>query len=326
MLRIFPGLVGCILFSALVLGPALTSESWRDYFTDGAVFRFVLRNSFLDVYSVPFLPGFAYHPLDGGAIVNGSLWSLPFEFAFYSIVLVCGICRRLSAATAGVLLGLTLLSLTFGVLDGYGWFLSYFAAGMCLYFLRRAGSLSGRLAACAGVAVLAGFYGGLPWPFFPILGAYLVIYLAADAPFEIRGATRFGDLSYGIYLYGWPCEEIAARWLGGEPAWWQIFLVALPMAATLAWLSWHAVERPALRWKDVPIEGVRRRSGAAASLAYGAIALVFGIGKIFGLGAILPAALAMAGGAAVTALAARRPVAWPLTAILARAAAPQREG
>ena len=62
-------------------------------------------------------------------------------------------------------------------------------------------------------------------------------------------AARFGDLSYGIYIYGWPVEQGVVWLLGGRAAWWQVFLLALPAAAALAFLSWHLVERPALRLK-----------------------------------------------------------------------------
>ena len=62
-------------------------------------------------------------------------------------------------------------------------------------------------------------------------------------------AAHFGDLSYGLYIYGWPVEQ-AVMWLcGGHAAWWQVFLMALPTAAALAFLSWHLVERPMLRLK-----------------------------------------------------------------------------
>ena len=69
--------------------------------------------------------------------------------------------------------------------------------------------------------------------------------------------------------------EQAVVWLlGGRAAWWQVFLLALPAAALLAFLSWHLVERPALRLKPrrrVSPAALRREAGAevrpAASIA-----------------------------------------------------------
>ena len=296
-LRIFPGLIVCVLFSAVVLGPAFTKLPMREYFANPRVLYFIIYNSFLDVKPFPFLPQVSFYPGNEGTVINGSLWSLPFEFACYGIVLAFGVLRRLNGWTVSILIVITTVSLTFHILDRFAWTLSYFAAGMGMYFLRQQHRLRGWLACVAGLAVVIGnYYGPLPWAFFPLLGAYFIIYAALDAPFHIKNATRFGDLSYGIYLYGWPAQEIAVYISGGEPPSWQIFAWALPMATTLAWLSWHGVERLMLRWKDVQMIGPRQRLGAAAAVCYAVTATVFAK-IIFALGCVLPAVLAVIGAA-----------------------------
>jgi peptidoglycan/LPS O-acetylase OafA/YrhL len=84
---------------------------------------------------------------------------------------------------------------------------------------------------------------------FPLFGCYLVLWLALTPRLPVIPAARFGDLSYGIYIYGWPVEQGVIWLLGGRAVWWQVFLLALPTAAALAFLSWHLVESPALRLK-----------------------------------------------------------------------------
>jgi peptidoglycan/LPS O-acetylase OafA/YrhL len=300
-LRIFPGLIACVLFSGFVIGLTLTALPLSGYFASPVLAGFIIRNSLLDAYSFPFLPGVAFHSGNGGSIINGSLWSLAFEFACYGIVLAFGLLRRLEGRTACALVILTLSALTFNILTGVALFVSYFAAGMCMYFLRKGHRLNGRLACLAALAILAGNYILLlPPAFFPLLGGYLIIYVALDAPLHIRNVTRFGDISYGMYLYGWPMEEIAVRILGGEPPWWQVSALALPMAALFAWLSWHGVERPMLRLKDAQLLDWWPRLRAVTFLAYAAVASVFGIGIIFVSGCVLPTVLALAGTAMIT--------------------------
>jgi peptidoglycan/LPS O-acetylase OafA/YrhL len=52
-------------------------------------------------------------------------------------------------------------------------------------------------------------------------------------------------------------------WLsGGRAPWWQVFFVALPATAALAFLSWHLVERPMLGLKPGAKRGSPRREGA----------------------------------------------------------------
>jgi peptidoglycan/LPS O-acetylase OafA/YrhL len=38
-------------------------------------------------------------------------------------------------------------------------------------------------------------------------------------------------------------------WLsGGRAVWWQVFFGSLAAALPMAWLSWHGIEKWALRW------------------------------------------------------------------------------
>jgi len=137
----------------------------------------------------------------------------------------------------------------FQLLSGWGWLVAFFAAGMVLYKLRRTRIFDGRIALLA----LVGLVLSVPLRqfvlLFPLFGSYLALWLALTPRLPVIPAARFGDLSYGIYIYGWPAEQGAIWLLGGHAAWWQVFLIALPAAAALAFLSWHLVERPALRLK-----------------------------------------------------------------------------
>jgi peptidoglycan/LPS O-acetylase OafA/YrhL len=70
----------------------------------------------------------------------------------------------------------------------------------------------------------------------------------ARTPYVARTA-RFGDFSYGLYLYAFPVQQLVIDVWGvhGTAA---NFLVVLAITLLLAVLSWHLVERPALALKD----------------------------------------------------------------------------
>jgi peptidoglycan/LPS O-acetylase OafA/YrhL len=187
-----------------------------------------------------------------GLEINGSLWTLRYEVEMYLMVMVLGLVGLLRVPVLLLLLGLGLACIhfpAFGVLGGWGWLLAFFVMGMLLYKLRDTRIFDGRIALVA----LAGLALSIPVRqfilLFPLFGCYLALWLALNRRLPVLRAARFGDLSYGLYIYGWPAEQAVIWGLGGHAQWWQVFLLALPLAAALAFLSWHLVERTALRFK-----------------------------------------------------------------------------
>ncbi len=264
-LRIFPGLLVASLISAFVLVPFVTTLAPAAYFSRPEPYQFVVGNTLL--YQVVHeLPGVMFVNNSAGLEVNGSMWTLRPEFIMYLMVLGLGVTRLLTLPVALLLLALGIACLYFEelkILGGWGWMLGFFAAGMVLYKLRETRIFDYRVALLA----LAGLILSVPLrqfiPLFPLFGCYLALWLALNPRLPVIPAARFGDLSYGLYIYGWPVEEAVIWSLGGRAMWWQVFAIALPVTATLAFLSWHLVERPALRLKP----GSRRRRSLPAPTA-----------------------------------------------------------
>lgn len=61
---------------------------------------------------------------------------------------------------------------------------------------------------------------------------------------------RSGDYSYGIYLYGFPIQQTIAM-VPALREWYLSLAIAWPAAFSLAFLSWHFVEKPVGRWRSV---------------------------------------------------------------------------
>jgi peptidoglycan/LPS O-acetylase OafA/YrhL len=255
-LRIFPGLFVAALLSAFVLAPFVTTLEPGAYFSRPEPYRYIIGNTLLDP-TVHELPGVMFVNNLVGLEINGSMWTLRLEFMMYLMVLGLGVTRLLTLPTALLLLALGLACLrfhAFDVLGGWGWLLGFFAAGMVLYKLHATRIFDGRVALLA----LAGLVLSVPLhefiPLFPLFGCYLALWLALNPALPVIPAARFGDLSYGLYIYGWPVEQAVIWLLGGRALWWQVFAIALPATAAIAFLSWHLIERPALRLKP----GARR--------------------------------------------------------------------
>jgi peptidoglycan/LPS O-acetylase OafA/YrhL len=199
-------------------------------------------------------------------VVDGPLWSLPSEVLMYLMLAALGALGLLRLPVIGALLAAGLVGIVLDtaaseiyLLGSALWLLPFFAAGMALYKL-RARAFDPRIALVA----LAGLAASIPLGrfilLFPIFGSYLVLYVALERRLPVMPAARFGDLSYGLYIYGWPVEQFVTWLLGGAAPWWRVFALSLPAAAAVAFLSWHLVEAPALRLKP----GSRRAIGVAA--------------------------------------------------------------
>lgn len=255
--RIYPGLLVNGIFCALVLGPIVTSLPLAAYLADHGLRDFLVE--YATLWPGPLaLPGVLFADTTVGLLINGSFWTLRFEVYMYLTVLVLGLAHGLRLSISLTLLAIGIAAIWWdqehslswlGDIRGWLWMLSHFAAGMVMYFLR--GRIAFRwyyaLVAVAGL-VLISQIGHQFITFFALPCGYLTIYAATRYWPRLDYARHVGDLSYGIYIYGWPCEEFVMWLSGGRAVWWQVFLGTLALVLPLAWLSWHGVEKRVLRW------------------------------------------------------------------------------
>ena len=245
-LRILPALAAVLLVLAFVAGPLLSVEPIGAYFGSSEPYRFFLVN--LSLYDARFyLPGvFLHNPWPRG--VDGSLWTLNHEVACYALVLVLGILGLLNkyVTAALYLAGLVALKMWFG--GDRAELGTFFLAGAVLYHWRP--PLHRGLAwACLALWVAALLTGGFR-PATATVGAYLVIYLALSPTVRLPNLARWGDLSYGTYIWAFPVEQLAAQLLGHHVTPLGIALLSTPVTLGLALLSWHFIEAPALALKQ----------------------------------------------------------------------------
>jgi peptidoglycan/LPS O-acetylase OafA/YrhL len=269
-LRIYPGLAACVFVLTFGLGPIVTSLPLAEYLSSYGTYDFLGANLLLHTDHNS-LPDVWFTGRDLGHILDGPLWSLPVEVAMYVMVAVLGTARLLRPPVLCALLGVGLLAI---VLDASNWrdwdftgsvlwLLAFFVIGMLLQQLPRERVLDGRIALLA----LGGLIASVPLHafilMFPLCGGYLVIYLALHPTLPAFPAARFGDLSYGLYIYGWPVEQ-TVLYLRPGATWWELFLIAYPATAVVAFLSWHLVEKRALRLKPAPLAASIRPATAPA--------------------------------------------------------------
>jgi peptidoglycan/LPS O-acetylase OafA/YrhL len=116
--------------------------------------------------------------------------------------------------------------------------------------------LKGRLApadlAIGAVALLwFAFDGPRGWARTALLAlAAGVVHLCRLWPQGARLTHRVGDLSYGVYIYAFPVQQLVVH-VGKayQLAFWQMLTLSAIGTLSLAWVSWHGVEAWALQYK-----------------------------------------------------------------------------
>jgi peptidoglycan/LPS O-acetylase OafA/YrhL len=252
-LRIFPGLWVNLLLVGLALGPILSMQPLGAYLSDAGLSAFFHNNLLLEATDTP-LPGVIFSTNQVGRIVNGALWTLRYELMMYVMVLLLGMTGLLRLSVSLFLLGLGIAAIGFeqaltpyGDLGEWAWLVGFFASGMCMRFLRDTNWRDRRLMLLALTGLVVSAWLHLFIMLFPLFGGYLAIYLAQAHTKRLDFLGRAGDLSYGLYIYGWPIEQAVVWATGDRLPWWQVFLLSLALAVPVAMLSWHGVEKWALR-------------------------------------------------------------------------------
>ena len=267
-LRIAPALWCVVLISLVVIGPLFTTAGLLPYLQDAQTGQY-LANAFLytKFYSLPGV--FSDLPLQG--VVNGPLWTLKFEVLCYGLVAVLGMAGLLSRAIC-----LVMIALAYGVHilgggethSGGSYYLFAGADLMRGFFVGAAAALfadkvvlDDRLALSAGIGLFAAAILGVFDAAFPLLGGYLVFYVGFARAGRLARFGKHGDFSYGIYVWGFPLQQITMA-MTGIAVWYVNFALAFPLTLAAAYLSWRYVEAPSLRLKS-NLLGNRRRQSAS---------------------------------------------------------------
>ena len=195
-------------------------------------------------------------------VINGSVWSISYEFWCYigiAMLSFAGLLRRawflllcfLTAWVGGIvfqaegwILSGGLLRSLLGVPEIWARLLPFYLGGTVCYLFRDRIRWNG-WAALGGVAalVVASFF-SLGWvTVFPLVGPYLTFFIAFHPVPVLQDVGRFGDFSYGTYLYAFPVQQLLMEALGHTVQPWLLFAMSTPPTLLLAAASWYGVER-----------------------------------------------------------------------------------
>ena len=264
VLRIFPALA-VVLLITLATVYFIYPSNLAPFFTNKEVYAYFLGNILLFKPHF-FIPGI-FSGLPSTAI-NGSLWTIEYEFFFYLFILLFFFVRShkifLKIALAVVIGIFLMVRLLF-----YNWTVQkhffipleplfdlgiYFLMGSLLScFDFDAINYKHTIATALLIALIAAIYLGVGHTVVYVTLPFLVIYLGKQTS---RVATfvhaSIGDPSYGIYLYAFPLQQFIIYWF--RPSTLMLFIASTIGAFIFGYLSWILIEKKALALKQYFLE------------------------------------------------------------------------
>src|SRR5271165_3008846 len=253
--RIYPGFIVASLVTAVVIVPiAADAHTYTRIFTTN-----FLSNTFrLQLFAVP--PVFTKNA--SANALNGSLWSIAYEFWCYLGVMALGVCGLLRRRSLVLMLFLCAViwhlymdvtgwnpgGRILGEIFGYPLFwatvLPFFLAGMLLQLFGGRILVRAPIVICAVLTLIASYF--VPHGIIvtlPMCGAYTLLALGYLPALNFLNLGRYGDFSYGVYLHAFPIEQLVVMTAGGSMNPLKLFAIAWPISLVAGSLSWFLVEK-----------------------------------------------------------------------------------
>jgi peptidoglycan/LPS O-acetylase OafA/YrhL len=263
-LRIFPGFWTCLVVTAFAFAPiafvrergtlsgflaAIPSSPWT----------YVTHNISLAMnqYGIAGLLAHAPWP----RMFNHSLWTLQYEFNCYLFVAALGAIALIRKTFAIFVVPLVLCYPFFSIvawihgLGGASWafraieLYTFFAIGACAYVFRAKIPVRASIASVCGLLIVVALPTRAWGAVVPLTLSYLMLYAAAKLP--IRGFDRHVDLSYGIYIYAYPIQQLFALFGVMAVGFTGYFAATYATSLVFAAASWFGVESRCLALKNV---------------------------------------------------------------------------
>ena len=249
--RIYPGFIVAWLLGVFVVAP-LAADALRYPGLLKSVAGLVLLNRMEPTGA------FEGNPFPG--VINGSLWTISYEFRCYLMVMLLGLAGVL--ARRRLVLGLTIglvvmysattyiqwpavsgaLATVMGLPDRLVRLLAYFLVGATFYkwgtpFLGRWAAVG---LAAAALSVLHPVAARLV---LPVGFSYALLWFCFTPHVRLYRWGKYGDFSYGTYLYAFPIQQLLVYGTGNGLSPLVHFAVATPLSVLAGVLSWYGVEK-----------------------------------------------------------------------------------
>lgn len=257
IIRLFPGLF-IMLFLTVLFLPLINTDilNQSDYYS-------YLPNClslFLVQYHVSGIFTENPYPL----AINGSLWSLSYEFLMYVFIGFLFIFKKFKYLNLIIIttfivfyflnifnpefLKYYMIRIRIDSLQFYR-LATFFMAGAILSFVKSPlfnnKFFQFSLLITLVLSIKYSFYNESA----PIILSLLIIPFANSYNKNIQIPKSFGDISYGVYVYGFIVQQSIMYFFNLTTL--PLFILSIIITYTFAYFSWHYIEKEALKWRSI---------------------------------------------------------------------------
>lgn len=251
LIRLLPPLWFVVVLS-VVIGAFITSLSFAQYFGNINTYKYLLNGIMLPVHN---LPG-VFEINKYGATVNGSLWTLPVEFACYVACYVFYKLKFLDKKRFFYTIPIVVLAILFenklpGIFSSMVRPCVFFYIGMLYYVYREHIVLNIKIVPILVALLVFSYF--VPFfikPAMILLWPYILFTVWFAIPQCSDRVGIAGDISYGVYLWGFVVQQILSYAFGGEMPQMLNFALATIITVALATITFMLTEKPFLKKKN----------------------------------------------------------------------------
>jgi peptidoglycan/LPS O-acetylase OafA/YrhL len=259
-LRVQPLLIVVCLLSVFIVGPVFTSLSQATYFENLSSYTY-FRN-IMPVFGIQYsLPG-VFKDTIGSKSINGSMWTLVVDERLYLFVGILFLMKHKSKSLFLWLVGILNMIFFLKTFIFHKQMLSYLNGLDVLYALIFLNAACYFLLSIDFTKISRSvlyFFGGLlvlsVTLYIPFTESILVlvtpflIIMVAHLKGFLNHAGRYGDFTYGIYIFSFPVQQILITMkLADTPI--KLFFLTLAIVLPLAIVSWHLLEKKMMLLKQ----------------------------------------------------------------------------
>jgi peptidoglycan/LPS O-acetylase OafA/YrhL len=261
--RLLPAYIFTVVLCAILLS-VTSSLNYVIYFTNTSLYKYIISNLLFLNFTQPCLPGVFIN--NSICAINGALWTIKVEVSFYLFLpLIIMLANRfnkkyilfISIYIFSVFYKLTLQYLStispghtsvFDLLSHQlPGFLTFFISGIGLYYyFDEFIKWKNKLIVFAIPIFIIEYYLASEI-FLPLAFSIIILYIAFSFKF-LNNWGKYGDFSYGIYIYHFPIIQLAIS-LGFFYLYnpWIVALAIILIVIFISILSWNLLEKKFLK-------------------------------------------------------------------------------